>query len=133
MENQQLAIEVVRQYLEHEFPGRDVADFRDKAYHGHTFRVDDETGTRVAGLTLPTAIVDELHEADPAGFVDGLRDHAQPTARGGRAPDRGAVEASHPDQGRIQGCLSVATPSGQVGASVCREGRSGPDSAVSPF
>ena len=74
MEHQQLAIEVVRQYLEHEFPGRDVADFRDKAYHGHTFRVDDETGTRVAGLTLPTAIVDELHEVDPAGFVDGLRD-----------------------------------------------------------
>jgi hypothetical protein len=72
MENQQLAIEVVRQYLEHEFPGRDVADFRDKAYHGHTFRVDDETGTRVAGLTLPTAIVDELHEVDPAGFADGL-------------------------------------------------------------
>src|SRR2546423_12765441 len=74
MENQQLAIEVVRQYLEHEFPGRDVADFRDRAYHGHTFRVDDETGTRVAGLTLPTAIVDELHEADPASFGDGLRD-----------------------------------------------------------
>ena len=74
MENHQLAIEVVRQYLEHEFPGRDVADFRDKAYDGHTFRVDDETGTRVAGLTLPTAIVDELHEVDPAGFVDGLRD-----------------------------------------------------------
>jgi hypothetical protein len=74
MENQQVAIEVVRQYLEHEFPGRDVADFRDKAYHGHTFRVDDETGTQVAGLTLPTAIVDELHEADPAGFLDGLRD-----------------------------------------------------------
>ena len=60
MENLQLAIEVVRQYLEHEFPGRDVADFRDKAYDGHTFRVDDETSTRVAGLTLPTAIVDEL-------------------------------------------------------------------------
>jgi hypothetical protein len=74
MENQERAIEVVRQYLEHEFPGRDVADFRDKAYHGHTFRVDDETGTRVAGLTLPTAIVDELHEVDAAGFVDGLRD-----------------------------------------------------------
>ena len=74
MENQQLAIEVVRQYLEHEFPGRDVADFRDKAYHGHTFRVDDETGTRVAGLTLPTAIVDELHAADRVGFLDGLRD-----------------------------------------------------------
>ena len=84
MENQQLAIEVVRQYLEHEFPGRDVADFRDKAYHGHTFRVDDETGTRVAGLT-------------------------QPTARGGRAPGRGAVEASHPDQGRIRRLLTVAT------------------------
>jgi len=74
MENQQLAIEVVRQYLEHEFPGREVADFRDKAYQGHTFRVDDETGTRVAGLTLPTAIVDELHGANPTGFLDGLRD-----------------------------------------------------------
>src|SRR5581483_6960468 len=61
MENQQLAIEVVRQYLEHEFPG-------------HTFRVEDETGTRVAGLTLPTAIVDELHGANPTGFLDGLRD-----------------------------------------------------------
>jgi hypothetical protein len=74
MEHQQLAIEVVRQYLAHEFPSRYVADFRDKAYHGHTFRVDDETGTRVAGLTLPTAMVDELHEADPERFVDGLRD-----------------------------------------------------------
>ena len=74
MENQQPAIDVVRQYLEHEFPGRYVADFRDGAYQGHTFRVDDGTGTRVAGLTLPTAIVDELHEVDPAGFVDGLRD-----------------------------------------------------------
>ena len=74
MENQQPAIDVVRQYLEHEFPGREVANYRDKAYRGHTFRVDDETGTRVAGLTLPTAIVDELHEADPAGFLDGLRD-----------------------------------------------------------
>ena len=74
MEIQQLAIEVVRQYLEHEFPGRDVAEFKDRAYHGYTFRVDDVTGTRVAGLTLPTAIVDELHEVDPAGFVDGLRD-----------------------------------------------------------
>jgi len=74
MENQQPAIDVVRQYLEHEFPGRDVADFRDKAYHGRTFRVDDDSGTRVAGLTLPTAMVDELHEADPAGFLDSLRD-----------------------------------------------------------
>jgi len=73
MENQQLAIDVVRKYLEHEFPSREVADFRDRAYHGHTFRVDDETGTRVAGLTLPTAIVDELHESDPAGYLDGLR------------------------------------------------------------
>src|SRR5213593_2253911 len=74
MEHQQVAIEVVRQYLEHEFPGRDVTDFKDKLYRGHTFRVDDETGTRVAGLTLPTAIVDDLHDADPARFVDGLRD-----------------------------------------------------------
>ena len=74
MEHQQLAIEAVRQYLEHEFPGRDVADFRDTPYQGRTFRVDDETGTRVAGLTLPTAMVDELHDADPESFVDGLRE-----------------------------------------------------------
>ena len=90
MENQQLAIEVVRQYLEHEFPGRDVADFRDKAYHGHTFRVDDETGTRVAGLTLPTAIVDDLHDADPTRFAEGLRDmlDKQQVAAGLRAEGR---------------------------------------------
>lgn len=90
MEHQQLAIEVVRQYLEHEFPGRDVADFNDKPYHGHTFRVDDETGTRVAGLTLPTAIVDYLHDADPARFVDGLRDmlNKQQVAAGLRAEGR---------------------------------------------
>ena len=59
MQHQEVAIEVVRQYLAHEFPGRDVEDFKDKLYGGHTFRVDDETGTRVAGLTLPAAIVDE--------------------------------------------------------------------------
>ena len=90
MENQQLAIEVVRRYLEHEFPGRYVADFRDKAYHGHTFRVDDETGTRVAGLTLPTTIVDDLHDADPARFADGLRDmlEQQHVAAGLRAEGR---------------------------------------------
>jgi len=90
MENQQLAIEVVRQYLEHEFPGRDVADFRDKAYHGHTFRVDDETGTRVAGLTLPTTFVDDLHDADPARFADELRDmlDKQEVAAGLRAEGR---------------------------------------------
>ena len=90
MEHQQLAIEAVRQYLEHEFPGRDVADFRDKPYHGHTFRVDDETGTRVAGLTLPTSIVDELHEADPAHFVIGLRDmlNQQQVAAGPRTEGR---------------------------------------------
>src|SRR5712691_3278682 len=90
MENQQLSIEVVRQYLEHEFPGRDVADFKDKPYRGHTFRVDDETGTRVAGLTLPTAIVDDLLNADPACFVDGLRDmlNKQQVAAGLRAEGR---------------------------------------------
>jgi len=90
MEHQQLAIEAVRQYLEHEFPGRDVADFRDKPYQGHTFRVDDETGTRVAGLTLPTAIVEELHDADPARFVDGLREmlDQQHVAAGLRAEGR---------------------------------------------
>jgi len=90
MEHQQEAIEIVRQYLEHEFPGRDVADFKDKPYRGHTFRVDDETGTRVAGLTLPTAIVDDLHEADPARFADGLRDmlNQQHVAAGLRAEGR---------------------------------------------
>ena len=90
MEHQQLAIEAVRQYLEHEFPGRDVADFKDKTYRGQTFRVDDETGMRVAGLTLPTAIVDDLHAADPACFVDGLRDmlNKQQVAAGLRAEGR---------------------------------------------
>ena len=90
MEHQQVAIEVVRQYLEHEFPGRDVADFKDKPYRGHTFRVDDETGTRVAGLTLPTAIVDDLHDADPTRFAEGLRDmlDKQQVAAGLRAEGR---------------------------------------------
>ena len=90
MEHQQVAIEVVRQYLEHEFPGRDVADFNDKPYHGHTFRVDDETGTRVAGLTLPTTIVDDLHDADPARFAAELRDmlDKQQVAAGLRAEGR---------------------------------------------
>ena len=90
MEHQQVAIEVVRQYLEHEFPGRDVADFKDKPYRGHTFRVDDETGTRVAGLTLPTAIVDDLHDADPTCFAEGLRDmlDKQQVAAGLRAEGR---------------------------------------------
>ncbi|TMA68230.1 MAG: hypothetical protein E6J69_08260 [Deltaproteobacteria bacterium] len=90
MEHQQVAIEVVRQYLEHEFPGRDVTDFKDKPYRGHTFRVDDETGTRVAGLTLPTAIVDDLHDADPTRFAEGLRDmlDKQQVAAGLRAEGR---------------------------------------------
>ena len=90
MQHQQVAIEVVRQYLEHEFPGRDVADFNDKPYHGHTFRVEDETGTRVAGLTLPTTIVDDLHDADPARFAAELRDmlDKQQVAAGLRAEGR---------------------------------------------
>src|SRR5438552_16181416 len=89
MQHQQVAIEVVRQYLEHEFPGRDVADFNDKPYHGHTFRVDDETGTRVAGLTLPTTIVDDRHDADPARFADELRDLLDKQPVGARARPEG--------------------------------------------